>query len=357
MGPKGLLSMCENVKKRHSWEDFRGKIIVMDVMYQLNRMSKSKYHNNINHVYNFLKVICRYLSIGIIPLPVFDGKVRKEKMKTVNYRRTKMNKMNEINDTKNSVITGLDIIACKQLLDHMKLSYIESNGEADSLCVKIANHYSDSIAGIFSKDADMLIFGCKTMIYESTEQKDELISIDRDEVIDYFNSRSENIRRENKLEPLIFTFNNLVEYSLLLGTDYRNVNDQNCSIKGLDKNTLFEIFVLADYDACKMVKFIKSDNETDEIVYKIKKKLENRTFSISEEFDSVFEETKQIYMENSDVDVDTVELLKISDENFNVDTTELYSFLLLNHVTKSKDVIQFVSHLSNMYNSILHYIT
>ena len=144
-----------------------------------------------DHIYGFYNQIIRLLSVGIIPVYVFDGKPPEEKKMTLKLRNDKrkkvQEKINELSKLENNdvnikkikrlkkqmiYITNQHITSLKNLISIFNLPYIDANGEADAMCGKL--YKEGYIDACLSEDMDILAYGC-----------DKLIKLKKDKVIEY----------------------------------------------------------------------------------------------------------------------------------------------------------------------------
>ena len=103
-----------------------------------------------------------------------------------------------------------------EILDLLGLPVIRAEGEADPICAYIHKN-NPYIYGIISDDSDMLIFGSPKIMRKSVNQQFTIIELDK--IL-------------NKIKLLLFSiynfsisFNldNLIDFSILLGTDYGTI--------------------------------------------------------------------------------------------------------------------------------------
>ncbi len=232
MGIKGLKKLIASVGKTVSLSSYKDKIALVDISIWLH---KYLYLDDGTAILDRLRGQITLLQAhGVIPIYVFDGAKNKE-IKIVSPQRTQTKEAlkrdlagyvhlkQEIADriansnVDSAVVTNsasdlsilntkissleartrdmpVNIIAeCKQLCDEMKVSYLQSTCEADTLIAYICcSFHRDSIstnnidslfsrigrtsvteqllthdiAGVLSEDTDMLPYGCPTLIAE-----------------------------------------------------------------------------------------------------------------------------------------------------------------------------------------------
>ena len=110
------------------------------------------------------------------------------------------------------------------ILEYLGLPVVKAKGEADPLCAHVLKNNHD-IYGIISDDSDMLIFGAPILMRKSINQQFTIIELSK--LIEKINELLENIFKKN----VQFTLDNLIDFSILLGTDYgtfklnKDIND------------------------------------------------------------------------------------------------------------------------------------
>jgi 5'-3' exonuclease len=213
-----------------------------------------------NMFYGFVTQILKFLSNGIIPIYIIDGKSTEHKEDTIKDRRIKQNKLedrwtklkkeiNEIEsklsaiqemiqnteqqtDHTNSNFNGMnleeseieyleklleltdqeqkikksifkitkdDIAKIYKIFQIFKIPFIKAKGEADFLCAKL---YTEGfILSCLSTDTDLLPLGCASVIQF---KRGKLIEYDLDHI----------------LQKLNINYNQFVDFCVLLGCDY-----------------------------------------------------------------------------------------------------------------------------------------
>ncbi len=110
------------------------------------------------------------------------------------------------------------------ILEHLGLPVVKAKNEADPLCAYILKNNMD-ITGIISNDSDMLIFGAPVLMRKKQNQQFSIIELSI--LLEKIKILLNNIF--NKF--IDFTLDNLVDFAILLGTDYgtfklnKNLND------------------------------------------------------------------------------------------------------------------------------------
>ena len=236
---------------------------------------------NISHIHGLINSLTYYLKNGIIPIFIFDGKSPDIKKKKIEERKQilkqNLKKLKELESMKNNINDGIknfhsnndaiiDIqdnidsilvgtppeffnlsdemqkmqdvqdeykkiykksIILKdyfvtdwiQILEFLGLPVIKAKGEADPLCAYVLKNNSD-VYGIISDDSDMLVFGAPRLMRKSINQQFTIIELnDLIDSIDRLLSTDESYL-PNNINNKKFEKNNLIDFSLLLGTDY-----------------------------------------------------------------------------------------------------------------------------------------
>jgi flap endonuclease-1 len=236
---------------------------------------------NISHIHGLINSLTYYLKNDIIPIFIFDGKTPDIKKKKIEERkknlRDNLNKLKELQEQKDNIneyinfLTDNNIIDLNeqneqieknecdfifgtppnetlnleeeilkinniqeeykkiykksivmkdyyvgdwiQILKLLGLPVIRAEGEADSLCAYMLKN-NLNIYGIISDDSDMLVLGAPVLMRKSINQQFTIIELEKllmsIEIIlsDFFG------------KYISFDIDNLVDFSILLGTDY-----------------------------------------------------------------------------------------------------------------------------------------
>lgn len=230
MGIKGLYKVITNNTSDCILEkdirSYRGKVIAIDaslLLYQFviairnngSDLTDNK-GNSTSHLYAiFIKTI-KFLENGIKPVYVFDGKPPELKKNVLRNRRKirenakkkllqldKQSKEGIKNFKRTVVITRQQIDECKQLLDVMKIPYVNSPGEADAQCAVLAKE--GKVWGVCTEDMDILTFGAPRILKQLSSSKSrKVIEIDLKRV----------------LSSLGLTNDQFIDLCILLGSDY-----------------------------------------------------------------------------------------------------------------------------------------
>ena len=119
-----------------------------------------------------------------------------------------------------------------QILQLLGLPVIKAEGEADPLCAYMLKNNSN-IYGIISDDSDMLVFGSPILMRKSINQQFTVIELEKLLI------SIEILLTSIYGKYICFEIDNLVDFSILLGTDYGTFK--------LNKNYLDSLEILKDY--------------------------------------------------------------------------------------------------------------
>lgn len=164
-------------------------------------------------------------------------------------------KINNIQDEykkiyrKSIVLKDYYILDWILILEYLGLPVVKAKGEADPLCAYILKKNND-IFGIISDDSDMLIFGAPILMRKSINQQFTIIELSK--LIENIQKLLEKIFNKN----IDFTLDNLIDFSILLGTDYGSFK--------LNKNISDSLEILKYYiENDKIVSNIISENQLE----------------------------------------------------------------------------------------------
>jgi flap endonuclease-1 len=263
---------------------------------------------NISHIHGLINSLTYYLKNDIIPIFIFDGKTPDIKKKKIEERKkilkenlTKLKELQEQKDYLNEYIYFLNennigdlnnqidknygdsvfetspnytinleekllkinsiheeykkiykkSIVMKdyyikdwiQIIELLGLPVIKAEGEADHLCAYILKNNS-IIYGIISDDSDMLVLGSPILMRKYVNQQFTIIELEKllksIEILlsDYFG------------KYICFTIDNLVDFSILLGTDYETFKLDRVYSDSLE---MLKDYIINDSDYKKMI--------------------------------------------------------------------------------------------------------
>ena len=172
----------------------------------------------VSHIIGLFNKTIQYLSLGIVPIYIFDGKPPIEKREILDERNKKATEsklLSEKSSTieekqkheKNSIrIKKHHIDDLKKLFTMMGVSYIHPDGEAEAyaseLCRKGVVDY------VVTEDMDTLVHGCPLMIRSCLDK-----SIKRNDVVSVINL-------ETILTDFQMTMPEFIDMCILCGCDY-----------------------------------------------------------------------------------------------------------------------------------------
>ena len=252
MGINGLYKFINNnfphIYKTINIKELKGTACIIDgIQHIYNQLiylrSKNKEvisidGKNISHIHGLLNSLSYYLKNGILPIFIFDGKSPSIKKNKVEERKNNLKKnllrLKNLKDAKDSstnnsllelneeynklykktiVIKDYFIKDWIEILELLGLPVIIAEEEADPICAYVLNN-NNFIYGIISDDSDMLIFGAKVIMKKVVNQNFTIIHLD-----DLLINLNILLNKDNKLN-IQFTLDNLIEFCILLGSDY-----------------------------------------------------------------------------------------------------------------------------------------
>ena len=160
---------------------------------------------------------------------------------------------------------------CKILLDYFGIPYYDAISEADSQCSALGHYYKNVVSGVLSEDSDVLIFGGPILFRDIDFKKNKIKCLELDKIMEYLQEKTNNICNTYFRKPINFTMDNFIDFTIILGNDYGH--GIRCA-GGNNREKLFELFVLNDFD---MIKYIAH-------LYQINKLLGTIKYYIPEQF-------------------------------------------------------------------------
>ena len=133
------------------------------------------------------------------------------------------NKISEINEEykkiykKSILFKDYFIIDWIEIIEFLGLPVIKAEGEADPLCAYILK-YNPNVYGIISDDSDMLIFGSPILMRKAKNQNFSIIRLEN--LVENINKMLSDMYNKD----IDFKYDDLVNFSILLGTDYGTIN-------------------------------------------------------------------------------------------------------------------------------------
>lgn len=130
-----------------------------------------------------------------------------------------------------------------EILKLLGLPVIKAEGEADPLCAFMLKNNSN-IYGIISDDSDMLVFGSPILMRKSINQQFTIIELEKILI------NIELLLTNEYGKYISFNLNNLVDFSILLGTDYGTFKLNNTQT---DSYELLKYYISNDKDWEKII--------------------------------------------------------------------------------------------------------
>jgi 5'-3' exonuclease len=212
----------------------------------------------IPEIYYLFSFAVRFLSLGIIPVFVFDGAAPPEKADTLERRRNVKEKAEKmIKKEDNHGEDGLDgdqsddigpkmdidqfirylkqsyrpdsknIETAKLLLRWMGVPVIDAPGEADSLCAQLSRR--SDVIGVITEDSDLLMHRAQNILKMQNLGSNTILEYSLDATLTNMTdavkriierTSDKNIKDIYAGMKVQFTHENLVEFGCLLGNDY-----------------------------------------------------------------------------------------------------------------------------------------
>lgn len=153
-----------------------------------------------------------------------------------------------------------------EILDFLGLPVIKASGEADPICAYMLKN-NPHIYGIISDDSDMLVFGAPVLMRKSINQQFTIIELKK--ILEKIELLLSTIYKKY----VKFDIENLIDYSILLGTDYGNFKlneNQTDSLELLkyyvSNNKNYKLLISSDdYDKFEKIKnYYLEQNYNDE---------------------------------------------------------------------------------------------
>lgn len=261
MGIKGFYKLLGKYSKYHKVpiSEYSGMTVSIDTSIQFYKfriamltskgVGLSRDDGKItSHIIGLFSKTLMLLKYNIIPVWVFDGKPPDLKADTIKERKSikkkaeKRLKTNE-NITDNEKlrlmrqtisIKNEHISDAKKMFSMIGVPVIQANKDAEAQCA--ANEIAEISDATISDDSDYFLFGGKRLIR----------NIVKNEIIEY--------RLEDILNDLKLTREELINLSIILGTDYAP------GIRGLGTIHAYELFMKFDKNVEKMIDYLKYYN-------------------------------------------------------------------------------------------------
>tara|TARA_B100000003_G_scaffold208804_1_gene230479 strand:+ start:3582 stop:4445 length:864 start_codon:yes stop_codon:yes gene_type:complete len=207
----------KSISKKH-FKNLYGKKIAVDT-----NIYMYKFIENNELIENFYFMIALFQYYNIKPIFIFDGKIDKEKIETINRRKEqkfiaeeKYNKllleynpncehMIELKKQFTRVPRNM-FSEVKTLITLMGETYIDAPCEADELCSWLV--ISNQVYGCLSEDTDMFVYGCNNVYKNIDLDNQTLLKYDLISIL-----RQMNISK-----------NNFIQLCVISDNDYNNNN-------------------------------------------------------------------------------------------------------------------------------------
>ena len=288
MGIRGLTYGISPVIKSFSFDEFNGKIVLIDGFYIIHkyfRTCRKKYADKDLNI-ETIKMILNFIEICIIknikPVFIFDGKAPAEKIKEVEKRRLNQEKIkikieetideNEKKRLKNALNPHPSLLYnVMKFFQNSNLPYYKAFGEADKLCASLLSKDREKIIGVFSGDTDFLVYGFKYLFVDLSFRDKMFIGYALDEVQTLLNFKNVNL---------------FIDFCIFLGSDYN---------RGVKKG--FDYLTKIFRDNSDITEIEKILNISDHGEFSFVK----RIFSTEKEIDKL---TKRSYKKNETMNID-----------------------------------------------------
>jgi flap endonuclease-1 len=185
MGIRGLTTLIKKHSPKsitvYKFNFFKNAVIAIDTSILLYKFRYLSHKNPNCHITGFLYKCLRYVTYGIVPIFVIDGKPPPEKKDVLNkrnfQRKKLLNKIKILNDNVTSYENTQEIKKLnKQLIDITKehrdeskylleilgFQVITSKGEAESECAYLQK--KGIVNYTFTDDTDALVLGCENVL-------------------------------------------------------------------------------------------------------------------------------------------------------------------------------------------------
>lgn len=220
------------------------------------------------HIVAILTDLYSYVSHGIIPIYIFDGKNPGLKKATQQIRKTKRlesraivasttdSKQRKTHIRRTYTPSSEDVDECMKLLTILGIPNIRASGEADPLCVALA-YAHESIYGVVTHDSDAIVFGAPIILRRDKSSKNEpsFSKLDFSVILSLLSRHAEHIFDKYKLQKKSFTKEQVVDLALLIGSDYNDPAEPGKSIEDI-----FEKYISFDMDIKKYINSLPFEN-------------------------------------------------------------------------------------------------
>jgi flap endonuclease-1 len=192
------------IPSKTSFSEFSGKTIVIDMSILIHRIigasKKLSFKGKITtHIFGIFMKMYEMKMANINVVAVFDGEPPAIKEFAGSKNNAKSIEVKAIKE-KATEIEDFMIDDIKKLLTLMGIQIVQSPGEADTQCAYLLiNGIGDAV---YSRDTDMLVFGCKTVLFSLSKHSGMKIVL------------------EDIFAKLNITHKRLIDIANILGNDY-----------------------------------------------------------------------------------------------------------------------------------------
>ncbi len=355
MGISGFWSFYSSLIKTIPINQIKGRVAFVDIILYIHKYVigirkggndiKSKDGKNIIHLYALTKIIKNFTDSNILPICVFDGKSPLLKAESIEKRRElienskeKCEEMLKSSDCdteeyikyfkRSFSITNEMLNECREYLRSTGISYINAIGEADPQCAGLAHYYKNIHSGVFSEDSDIILYGAPCIMKDFDMRKNCVSIINKEDILNFLQEKTDYICIQHKLNRKIISNQNFIDFSIIMGNDYCN----GIRYTGINnRNKLFELFVLSNFDVKIFVEMLKIFNEKKVV------------FIIPENFIEKWTEVRKIYNNIEIINPDMFDI-KMKKPDFRTIRSFLEKFNFRNDV-----IINISESLNNLY--------
>ncbi|KAI8881919.1 PIN domain-like protein [Backusella circina FSU 941] len=285
MGIAGLLPFLESAKRDVNLEDLAGKRVAVDGHCWLHAavgvMKDDLLEGTTEPVYlNYIKFrLFQLLKHKIIPIIVFDGQSvpiksdisedRKKKREIAKEKAEQFKKENKLVEARKQLERTLKVTEDMihhtiKLLDQYRVKHIIAPFEADPQLAYLS--LTNQVEAIFSVDSDLLVFGCKQVIFPKRgAQGKGFYSIKQEDVFKVKEQPEDDLEEISSRKVYVDLTNydtvKLRHVCILSGCDYLK------SLPKVGLKTAFASLQKSDHDIDKTIKGLCHSRKYDVDVY------------------------------------------------------------------------------------------
>lgn len=365
MGITGFWSFYNDCVKKIPLSDVTNKVAIVDIILYIHKyvigIRKSgrdvitKEGKIINHIFALSKIIKNFTDNNILPIFVFDGRsplikedvvekrkeiIKNSKQKCYELITSGNTESDEyIKHFKRSFSINNEIISeCKEFLDYCGIPFVNSIGEADPQCAVLGYYYKNVCSGVFSEDSDILLYGAPYLLKDLDLVNKTVSIISINDIIIFLQNKTNEITQKYNKTELIFTKENFMDFSIIMGNDYCNgIRTNNAG----NRDKLFELFVLSNFNMELFIKLIFCIN-SKEIMY-----------IVPDNFLLKWKLTKETF---KDIEVINPSLINIKMKKIQTDNLTNFLNKLEFRIDIIKHIIESVTNVYQHFNSSIKYI-